>query len=352
MSPAPLPPEARPWLSVVIIGRNEERFLARCLRSVLTAAAEIGGAEILMVDSDSTDRTVEIAQSFGVRVLSLRPEWPKSAAAGRYIGFHHTRGELILFIDADTEIKPGFLPRAAQAFREPDVAGVAGYHEDADEQGRLTPVGRHSEQVIELAWLRGACALYRREALEQAGPFNPHLTAEEEAELAIRLRKRGWRLLQLPYPMACHLRGWYTPASLIRGWKIGRLTSLGIALRHAWLAGIGWDFLCLRLKQTMLFTLAGLAFSIGGGTALARSSEAGSALLICLLAGFAAIAIKKRSLRGPFIYLTTHLWNLADILVGFLATRAQAPHTYPLNAIEKTIPSALAAPAAARDAHR
>src|SRR5436190_17729397 len=111
-------------LSVVVIGKNEEKHIAECLRSVLVAAEAAGGAEVVYVDSASTDRTVEIVRALGVRTLALRPEWRLSPAAGRYVGFHNTSGELVMFVDGDTIIERDWLRRAVPYFDRAEVAGV------------------------------------------------------------------------------------------------------------------------------------------------------------------------------------------------------------------------------------
>ena len=180
-------------LSIVIISKNEEAHIDQCLHSVLAAAAEIGGAEIIMVDSRSTDCTVKIAHSCGVRVLSLNPAWEMSASAGRFVGFHQTRGELVMFVDGDTVIDRDWFRVAIPYFHQADVAGMMGYLNDFDAQGQKLPyVGKRSKQVSTRPWLRGI-GLYRRAAMIQVGTFNPYLSEEEEAELAFRLRRRGWR---------------------------------------------------------------------------------------------------------------------------------------------------------------
>ena len=114
-------------ISAVVIGRNEQALLPACLRSILAAAEEVGGLDLLYVDSASSDQSVEAALGLGARVLSLRPEWGLSPAAGRYVGYHHTGGELVLFVDADTVVERGFLREAAGWFeRDEGVVGLSG----------------------------------------------------------------------------------------------------------------------------------------------------------------------------------------------------------------------------------
>jgi len=87
-------------LSVVIITYNEEANIARTLKSVQPLVSE-GKGEIIVVDSGSTDRTVEIAKSFGAKVFV--EEW-KGYAAQKNSAIEKATGEWILSLDADEAI--------------------------------------------------------------------------------------------------------------------------------------------------------------------------------------------------------------------------------------------------------
>ncbi len=89
-------------LSVVIITYNEEANLARTLESVMPLVRN-GQGEIIVVDSGSTDRTVEIARSFGAKVFV--EEW-KGFAAQKNSALEKASGEWILSLDADEEVEP------------------------------------------------------------------------------------------------------------------------------------------------------------------------------------------------------------------------------------------------------
>jgi len=84
-------------LSVVIITKNEEKNIRRCLDSVKWAD------EIVLIDSQSTDRTVEIAKEYEAKVFS--PEW-KGYGPAKQEGVNNASGEWILSIDADEEVTP------------------------------------------------------------------------------------------------------------------------------------------------------------------------------------------------------------------------------------------------------
>ncbi len=86
-----------PLLSVAIITFNEEKNLGRTLASVAFAD------EVIVVDSHSTDRTVEIAHSFGAKVISR--DWPGFAAQKNF-AIQECTGDWILSLDADEEMSP------------------------------------------------------------------------------------------------------------------------------------------------------------------------------------------------------------------------------------------------------
>jgi glycosyltransferase involved in cell wall biosynthesis len=84
-------------VGVVVITKNEERNIERCLRSVAWAT------EILVVDSGSTDRTVEIARGLGARVIERG--WPGDGPQKHY-GISQLGTRWCLVLDADEEITP------------------------------------------------------------------------------------------------------------------------------------------------------------------------------------------------------------------------------------------------------
>lgn len=84
-------------LSVIVITLNEEKNIGRCLESVKWAN------EIIVVDSGSTDKTIEIAESYGAKVYEQG--WPGDGPQ-KYFGIEHATCEWCLVLDADEEVTP------------------------------------------------------------------------------------------------------------------------------------------------------------------------------------------------------------------------------------------------------
>ena len=97
--PALPDPNRKPRLSVCMIVKNEERFLGQCLASVKEIADEL-----IVIDTGSTDRTVEIAREHGAQVGHF--EWCNDFAAARNASIAPATGDWILFLDADEELSP------------------------------------------------------------------------------------------------------------------------------------------------------------------------------------------------------------------------------------------------------
>src|SRR4051812_3532430 len=96
-------------LAVVIVTKDEEANLARTLESVRFAS--VAPNEIIVVDSGSTDRTVEIARSFGAKVFV--EEW-KGYAAQKNSAIEKATGDWILALDADEVLEPALAEEIRQ----------------------------------------------------------------------------------------------------------------------------------------------------------------------------------------------------------------------------------------------
>ncbi len=107
---------AEPKLSVCLIVKNEERFLARCLKSVREIASQI-----VVVDTGSTDRTVEIAREHNAEVHSFT--WCDDFSAARNLSLLHARGDWVLILDADEELSGTHVQKLKSHLRTPGVLG-------------------------------------------------------------------------------------------------------------------------------------------------------------------------------------------------------------------------------------
>lgn len=323
-------------VSVVIVARNEEAKIAECIIAAQKSVCEIGGAEIIIADSASTDRTAEISLELGAKVLRLKPEWELSASAGRHIGTHYAKGDFILFIDADTLVHQDFLSSALEVLENDEkLAGVCGYLDDANEgtDEVLVFEDRFSEPT-EIKWMRGGCCFYRRKAILEVGSFNPYLLAEEEADIGLRLTRAGWKLQMLPIPMAVHTRctedlsGKSIFTHLRRTLFSGRFGGTTRTVGYAFKNGYGLEFCWLRMPTALFFGLWALFVII------LELLPKGILHLIAgfiFMTGFFIIWIKKGSLKKTLLFFVAKMMYFINLLLGIPKLKFTPTEKYPLD---------------------
>ena len=192
-------------LSIVVIGRNEGERLRRCLESVRSMKRDGWEAELIYVDSGSTDGSVSLAESFGAKTIALQPQRP-TAALGRNAGWRAARGKFIFFLDGDTIVDANFASHTLSAFDDSHVACVWGHRREEN------PTASVYNRVLDLDWIYapgpaafcGGDALFRRDALVEADGFDDALIAGEEPELCRRISAAGHRVLHVDLPMTLH----------------------------------------------------------------------------------------------------------------------------------------------------
>ncbi len=113
---APPPNIGTPRLTVCLIAKNEERFLEQCLRSVRDVASQI-----VVVDTGSTDRTIEIAKNCAAEVFTFA--WNDDFSAARNEALRHATGDWILSLDADEELSPDHKKTIREEMQKPTALG-------------------------------------------------------------------------------------------------------------------------------------------------------------------------------------------------------------------------------------
>lgn len=155
--------------TVVIPALNEEVNLRRCLEAL--SRQTLPPFEVIVVDGGSTDATVEVARSFGARVIVLGA---RGIARARERGFSEAQTDVIASTDADSIPPPHWLKRLLAAFSDPTVVGVYGTtaHEGIKDLGAW--FFRHWQRLHHLIGLPiflGPNFAVRKEAFLKAGGF-------------------------------------------------------------------------------------------------------------------------------------------------------------------------------------
>lgn len=204
-------------ISVIIPARNEADKIERCLEAVFSQSLK--PYEVIVVDGRSTDKTVEKASKFPVKVFF---QDYGACGAARQIGLEHAQGEYIAFTDADCVPSKDWLQNLIVEFDQ-GIVGVGGGIENVGEglwiksinltqntflgggssiQTRLFKEKRFVKSI-------SACnSIYYKKALVEVGGFNIHLSGADETELNRRLAKlKKGKLLYIPSAVVLHEHG-------------------------------------------------------------------------------------------------------------------------------------------------
>jgi len=129
---------AAPKISVVIPTMNEEESIAEVMDAVNAAIEEIGSGEVLIVDTNSKDRTREIATEKGARVI----DEPRRGYGRAYkTGFANAEGELIATLDADCTYPAEEIPRLVKMLEDEGLDYITCDRLKMMEEGAMT--GEH-----------------------------------------------------------------------------------------------------------------------------------------------------------------------------------------------------------------
>jgi glycosyltransferase involved in cell wall biosynthesis len=189
-----------PLVSIVIPCYNQGQYLGEAIESTLAQTHR--HVQVIVVDDGSTDETSRIASAYPEVIYRHQPNAGTAAARNR--GLRESRGELLVFLDADDRLLPNAVARGIAGLAgHPDAALVTGHVRliHADGTPDVVPV-QHHEPAGYLALLRWnyiwtpGVALYRRTALEAVGAFDASAGGSADYDLNIRIARR--------LPIACH----------------------------------------------------------------------------------------------------------------------------------------------------
>lgn len=227
-----------PSVSVLIPAHNEETVIVQTVKSVL--ASKLKDLKVIVVNDGSSDRTGDLLDAhFGQdpRVCILHQvNRGKAVALSRALGEAQT--DIVVTIDADTEVEPDAIGKLLRHFSDEKVGAVAGNVKVGNRSRWLTrwqALEYITSQNMEkrafdllncITVVPGALGAWRRKAIEAAGGITAD-TVAEDADLTIAIRRLGWHIDYEEEAIAW-TEAPETPAVLIRQrfrWTFGTLQS-------------------------------------------------------------------------------------------------------------------------------
>jgi cellulose synthase/poly-beta-1,6-N-acetylglucosamine synthase-like glycosyltransferase/peptidoglycan/xylan/chitin deacetylase (PgdA/CDA1 family) len=231
-------PDPPPGVTVLIPAHNEESVIVQTVTSVLLS--DLTDIHVIVVDDGSSDTTLELLQSnFGRNeAVQIIHQANRGKAAALNNALSQARTEIVVTIDADTEIECDAIRKLLRHFSDPKVGAVAGNVKVGNRSRWLTrwqALEYITSQNMEkrafdllncITVVPGALGAWRKKAIEDAGGITAD-TVAEDADLTIGIRRLGWRVTYDEEAIAW-TEAPETPRVLIRQrfrWTFGTLQS-------------------------------------------------------------------------------------------------------------------------------
>ena len=288
----------------MIPARNAEDIIENCLSSLRELDYPKDKVEIIIADGLSTDRTREIAESYGTKVIQnpgIR------VVSGRNIGFEAAQGELIAFSDADCVMDKNWLKNSVKYFDDKRVAGIGGPNLVPQSESAF---GKAVGLIFNYAFFvsgaaptmvfdkviesrsAGSNAIYRANALRKVMPVDESMIEGEDVAMNRLIKDLGYKLLYVPDVVVYHSRR-PTPK---KWWHQMYNYGLGRVLLHKrGIEALKPAHVAAGLSIPILLLICGILAAINPWLLLAIP---GVAFLLAILS-------------GVFAFLQTKSWRVA-----------------------------------------
>ncbi|MBI4722602.1 MAG: glycosyltransferase family 2 protein [Candidatus Stahlbacteria bacterium] len=204
-----------PFVSIIIPCRNEEKYIERCLDSILKNDYPKDKLEIFVVDGMSTDKTVEIIKEFTQKYSFIKVlDNPKRFQVSAFnIGIKKAVGEIVIIMGSHTIYAPDYISKCVSYLLQENISCVGGvcgayagketYIADAIAFALSASFGVGnayfrigSEKPKEVDTVPFGC--YKREVFDRIGLFDEEFVVCQDDEFNYRLRKKGGKILLVP----------------------------------------------------------------------------------------------------------------------------------------------------------
>jgi len=220
-----------PLLSILVVSYHVKDLVLDCLGSIYETVTNIP-FEVIVVDNASSDGTPEAIREKFPQCQLIVNERNRGFAFANNQGFEKAKGEIILLLNPDTKVLPGSIEKMYRFLEENPQAGAVScriLYPDRRLQKSISRFPSVTENLLLAFYLQslflahwkqktyyrdqpfeidvplGACIMLRKSALEGEMLFNPQFFIyAEEADLAFRLKQKGYRIFFLPQAEILH----------------------------------------------------------------------------------------------------------------------------------------------------
>jgi len=220
-----------PSVSIIIPCRNEEKYIEKCLDSLIAQDFPKEKMEVLVIDGMSEDRTREIISNLKSQIsnppIRLIDNLKKFTNFALNLGIKEAKGEILMLIGAHAGYEKDYVSKCVRCLKEYDADNVGGVMKTLPSENTLfakaiafslsCPFGAgnayyksgYSGQPKWVDTVFGGC--YKREVFDKIGLFNENLVRSQDMEFNLRLKKAGGKILLVP-----NIVSYYYPKSNLK----------------------------------------------------------------------------------------------------------------------------------------
>lgn len=183
-------------ISVLIPAYNEEKYIARCLRSLKAQYTPNCKFELLVQDDCSTDSTSELCKNFATAISYEKNSTNLGLPATLNRALQRSKGQFVVRVDADDYVNChylNFLKIAAET--NPDCDAVSCDYQTVDENENIISRQQFISAPI------GCATLFKKSVFDNIGNYNEFFRANEDKEFYARFKKAKLKMLHLPIPL-------------------------------------------------------------------------------------------------------------------------------------------------------
>jgi cellulose synthase/poly-beta-1,6-N-acetylglucosamine synthase-like glycosyltransferase len=259
---------------------NNEETIEECLQALLAQNYPQDHMEIILVDSYSIDKTVQIAKKYPVKIYQIASNCPAAYNYAQKFACYPILG----FVDSDAKVEENWLRKLVPRINEPGVGGVSGSIDTWNKENpwarsigyelkmRYQRIGKYTRRIATMN------LLIKRAVLEEVGGWAEDMPSQYDTEFGYRLALKGYKIAYEPSSVCYHynrptlqkfyqqqfqygkntLRLYFRHGSLARGDEI---TDVYMNIQPIWLLIIISSFLlCVLPFLRYLWYLSSILF--------------------------------------------------------------------------------------------
>ncbi len=185
--------EEKHIVTIIVLNYNGKQFLEKCLVSLQNLSFPEKQYQILFVDNASKDGSVPFVRNAFPTISILEHPRNYGFCLGNNLAIQNCTSKYILLLNNDLHVHKDFLKNLFDVMESDSNIGCCGGDEYYYTDNVLVPKGN----IRQTSWMGAGATIYRKEALEQSGLFDPtYFFYCEDVDISWRLKLKGWKIFQ------------------------------------------------------------------------------------------------------------------------------------------------------------